>query len=82
MLGDLRSQFDHVMILLPPKVNFGGTAAYSYVNYWRSVYQDNYWWMVMVQMHELGHNLDLAHSGEGTSTYADHTGTCLVTSMK
>jgi hypothetical protein len=25
-------------------------------------------------MHEIGHNLDFAHSGEGTETYADQSG--------
>lgn len=80
-LGDLPSQFDHVMLILPPMVDFRNAAAYAYVNYWRSVFQDDYWYMVMVQMHELGHNLNLAHSGEGTSTYADHTGMFSVSAL-
>ena len=74
MLGDLPSQFDHVMLLLPPGTNFHGAAAYGYINYWRTVYQDNYYWMLMVQMHEFGHNLDLAHSGENGNPYGDWTG--------
>jgi len=78
MLGDLSSQFDHVMFLLPPSTDFAGAAAYSYVNSWRSVFADGYWWMVMVQVHEIGHNLNLAHSGEGTNAYGDWTGKLLL----
>ena len=42
---------------------------------WNSVYQGNYYYMTGVQVHELGHNFNLAHSGglDG-ATYTDHTG--------
>ena len=73
-LGDLQQQFDIVMLILPPGVDFGGAAAYAYINWYYGVYRDDYWWMVMVQMHEVGHNLNLAHSGEGTNSYGDWTG--------
>jgi len=52
-----------------------GWAAYAYVNSWNSVFQSAYYKHVGVQMHELGHNFNLAHSGglDG-ATYTDHTG--------
>jgi len=52
-----------------------GWAAYAYVDHWNSVYQGNYYYMTGVQMHEIGHNFNLAHSGglDG-QTYTDHTG--------
>ena len=40
-----------------------------------SVYQDHYYKMVGVTVHELGHNFGLAHSGGlNGKTYTDHTG--------
>ena len=52
-----------------------GYAAYAYVGHWLSVYQDVYYAMTGVQVHELGHNFGMAHSG-GTDgqPYTDHTG--------
>lgn len=47
---------------------------YAYVNHYLSVYQSFYFYMTMVQVHEFGHNYKLAHSGQGTATYLDHTG--------
>jgi len=51
-----------------------GWAAYAYINSWMSVYQAQYYFMTGVQVHELGHNFNLAHSGglDG-ATYTDHT---------
>ena len=61
VLGDLRAQYDHVMFCLPP-----GTAtnwaAFAYVNDNISVYNDDMCNHPTVQMHEIGHNLGLAHS--------------------
>lgn len=52
-----------------------GYAAYAYVNSWNSVYVGNYYKAVGVQVHELGHNFNLAHSGGlNNATYTDHTG--------
>jgi len=49
-------------------------AAYAYVNSWLSVYQNKYHYMPAVQMHEIGHNFNLAHSGGlNGKTYTDHT---------
>ena len=48
--------------------------AYAYINSWNSVYSNNWCNNVSAQLHELGHNLNLAHSNEGSSTYADQSG--------
>ena len=52
-----------------------GWAAYAYINGWMSVYQSGYYKQTGVQVHELGHNFGLYHSGglDG-ATYTDHTG--------
>jgi hypothetical protein len=46
----------------------------AWVNAVRSVYNDNWCTYLSSQMHEVGHNIDLAHSGEGTAEYADQSG--------
>ncbi len=48
--------------------------AYAYINSWNSVYSNEWCNYVSAQLHELGHNLNLAHSGEGTTEYADQSG--------
>ena len=72
ILGDLQSQFDFVVLSVPD--NEERYAAYAYVNSWLSLYKDRYVDYVTVQMHEIGHNIGLAHSGEGASTYGDTSG--------
>lgn len=72
VLGSLQSQFDHVMYCLPSGTN-GSWIAYAYINHWLSVYNDEWCNYPSGQMHEIGHNLNLAHSGEG-ATYDDQTG--------
>ena len=103
-LDNLSSQFDHVMLCLPPGTS-GSWIAYAYVNSWLSVYNNQWCNYVSGQMHgkynviffhdsnirniEIGHNLNLAHSGE-TSTYDDQTGmvsifqlhVCIATNLK
>lgn len=86
VISELMTQFgvtnpnqlaDHVMFCLPPGTTGG---AYAYVNHWLSVYNDNYCKSVTMQMHEIGHNLNLAHSGDNTCssspecTYGDQSG--------
>jgi len=71
-LGDLQSQFDYVALSVPD--NNEGYAAYAYVNSWLSLYKSTYVNQVTVQLHEIGHNIGLAHSGEGGSTYGDTSG--------
>eukprot|EP00977_Amphora_coffeiformis_P017502 scaffold5771_cov171-Amphora_coffeaeformis.AAC.19 len=63
---------DHVMYCLPPNTMNG--IAYAWVNSWNSVYSDNWCTYVSGQMHELGHNINLAHSNEGADEYADQSG--------
>jgi hypothetical protein len=72
LVGNPQSQFDHVMLCLPP-----GTAsdwlAYGYYNYYLTVYNNGACLHPSVQMHEIGHNLNLGHSGLGTDKYGDQT---------
>ncbi|GFH56166.1 hypothetical protein CTEN210_12642 [Chaetoceros tenuissimus] len=71
-LGSLYSDTDHIMVCVPPGTN-GGWIAYAYVNSWLSVYNDQWCNYPSGQMHEIGHNIGLAHSGED-STYDDQSG--------
>lgn len=48
-LGNLPSQFDHVMVCIPP--GSGSWLAYAYINSWLSVYNDNWCLPVSGQMH-------------------------------
>lgn len=76
----LPGPFAHVIFILEDcytgeaECNF---AAYGYVNHWVLVTLGHNWAYPAVIMHELGHNLNLAHSGglDGGS-YTDHT--CLM----
>ena len=71
----LPGPYEQVMYVLEGCYQDCGWAAYAYINSWNSVYQGNYYYMVGVQMHELGHNFNLAHSGGlNGATYTDHTG--------
>lgn len=47
-------QYDHVMILMPGEVNFGGAAAFGYVGWKYTWYLGGYGIMTGIQMHELG----------------------------
>ena len=71
-LGDLQSQFDHVVLSVPD--NNETYAAYAAVNSWSSLFKDVYIDHVTIQMHELGHNLGLHHSSEGEEEYGDNSG--------
>lgn len=64
--------FDYVMYCLPPGTNMG--IAYAFANSWLSVYSDEWCTYLSTQMHEVGHNLDLDHSGEDTNSYGDQSG--------
>jgi hypothetical protein len=76
----LRSQFgltvgaiaDHVMYCLP-KGTFDGVG-YAVMNRGLSVYNDDLCTSVSSQMHEIGHNLNLGHSSQGTEKYGDQSG--------
>jgi len=69
----LSETFDMVMFCQPPGT--GSWVAYAYVNDWRSYYNDFWCQRVSSQMHEIGHNMNLAHSGlPGLSEYGDKSG--------
>ena len=72
----LPGRYQQVMYVLQGCYNVDcGWAAYAYVNSWNSVYQGSYYKMTGVQIHELGHNFNLAHSGGlNGGTYTDNTG--------
>ena len=61
VLGDLSSQYNHVMFCLPPGTA-GDWAAFVYIDSYVSVYNDDMCSHPTVQMHEIGHNLGLAHA--------------------
>jgi hypothetical protein len=63
----------YFMYCMPPGIGWTGIA-YAYVNSWLSVYNDKWCGYVSAQVHEIGHNINLAHSGEGSLTYGDQTG--------
>ena len=76
----LPGPFDHVALVLEDCYQIGtdcGWAAYAFAKHWLSVYVgENYKYPAIV-MHEMGHNLNLAHSGGmDEATYTDHT--CLM----
>merc|ERR1712226_39401 len=78
--GYLNDYFDLVMICQPPGTYKGssdntGWLAYAWVDYHISVYNDYWCNSVSAQMHEIGHNLGLLHSGKkGGVEYADTSG--------
>ncbi|KAI2503877.1 Gametolysin peptidase M11 [Fragilaria crotonensis] len=72
-LGTLTSFADHVMVCMPPGTS-GGWIAYAYINHWLSVYNNAWCGYPSGLLHELGHNLNLAHSSEGSTEYGDQSG--------
>ena len=69
--------FAHVLYVVEKCYVDCGWAAYAYVNSWLSVYHSNYFMYPAVSLHEIGHNLNMGHSGglDG-KTYTDHS--CLM----
>jgi len=64
---------NYVMICIPPGTR-GNWIAYAIQGYWLSVYNDKWCTYPSSQMHELGHNMKLAHSGDGNNPYGDQSG--------
>ena len=62
-------KFDLVMFCQPP--GSGTWLAYAYINRWDSFYNDYWCQRASAQIHEIGHNLGLAHSGEVSIEYGD-----------
>jgi len=66
------TSFDHVMFCIPPGTR-EDWIAYAYENNPISVYNGPWCQYVSSQMHEIGHNLNLGHSGYGNE-YGDTSG--------
>eukprot|EP00526_Cylindrotheca_closterium_P005627 CAMPEP_0113612982 /NCGR_PEP_ID=MMETSP0017_2-20120614/6398_1 /TAXON_ID=2856 /ORGANISM="Cylindrotheca closterium" /LENGTH=579 /DNA_ID=CAMNT_0000522069 /DNA_START=28 /DNA_END=1764 /DNA_ORIENTATION=+ /assembly_acc=CAM_ASM_000147 len=62
----------HVMYCLPEGALSG--VGYAIMNGVLSVYNNELCTSVSTQMHEVGHNLNLGHSGMGSDEYGDQTG--------
>jgi len=70
---------DYLFYCLPPGTTIysrlgGSGIAYAYFNSWLSVFNDKWSTSVSLQMHELGHSLNMGHSNEGGVEYEDQTG--------
>jgi len=64
----------HILCICPDVVDFGGYVGYGETGGTKTCYLDRHGSSPFVQMHELGHNLQFFHSGEGNSEYGDPTG--------
>jgi hypothetical protein len=74
--GDWRSKYDHTMLCLPPGT-LGGWIGYAYIGHYLSVFNDQWCTYPSLQLHEIGHNLAMGHSGEGSRSsnqYDDMSG--------
>jgi len=63
---------DYVMYCHPDGTM--GGIAYAYINSWNSIYKNTWCNSLSAQMHEVGHNLGFAHSGEFSNQYGDQSG--------
>ena len=68
----LGNKYDLVMFCQPPGT--GTWLAYAYVNSIYSFYNDIWCSSSSAQMHEVGHSLNLAHSGHDGNAYGDQSG--------
>jgi hypothetical protein len=57
-LGSLTTLVDYVMVCVPPGTS-GGWIAYAYINYWLSVFNDNWCRYPSGQLHEIGKSVVL-----------------------
>lgn len=77
MFGTVTSQFDHILLVMPDanlKMGGGSYLAYASMNGPRSVFHNDWAGRLSAVAHELGHNMNLAHAGQGTQPYGDITG--------
>lgn len=70
LYGKLGKEYDLVMFCQPPteKQNW---IAYAYVDHWGSYYNGKWCQRLSVQSHEIGHSLNLGHSGLADNEYGD-----------
>jgi hypothetical protein len=73
LFGSLSTQADHFLFALPPNTG-GDWIAYGSINGTYTTYNNRWATYVSAQMHELGHNFGMGHSGIGSSEYADKSG--------
>jgi len=65
----LWNKYDLVMFCMPE--GSGDWVAHAYINRWDSFYNNNWCRSVSAQMHEIGHNMGLGHSGKEDNPYGD-----------
>jgi hypothetical protein len=81
--GTIQGNYDHVVFVLPwgtvhpHPLSQENWYAYANVNDWRSIFNDNFALSFSGLFHEIGHNLKLFHSAEGSLTYGDTSGKLL-----
>mmetsp|Transcript_48415 Transcript_48415/g.53938 ORF Transcript_48415/g.53938 Transcript_48415/m.53938 type:complete len:824 (+) Transcript_48415:199-2670(+) len=73
LFGDLDGQFDLILFAMPSGI-VPAFAAYAYIGAPASYYSNTSIENVMVQMHEVGHNIGLQHAGQGEEEYGDPSG--------
>jgi hypothetical protein len=71
VLGDLESQFDHVLFVIPRGIF--GVYATATINRWDSYYTEDWILRPSILLHEIGHNLGMDHAGENNE-YDDKVG--------
>jgi len=67
-------QITNKMIVLPDCVSFNGAAAWGQVSKTTTWFQSRTVSFPATQVHELGHNFGMRHSGKNSDEYADATG--------
>jgi hypothetical protein len=67
------ADYDHTMYCLPDEIT-PKIVAWAHLGDRTSVYRNKFCLSLSTQMHEVGHNLGLGHSGLGTNNYLDRSG--------
>lgn len=65
--------YQHLMTMMPPGTQ-GLWLAYSYIGYYRAVFNSDWAGYVSSAVHEIGHTLGLQHSSRNGNEYDDQTG--------